>query len=193
MWRTLGALLGLAVIMAVFAGIYYSDDPVVVTERPPAFSVAPGEVSPDFLEPSVPGGEIRVNISVVGGPVDLWVMDQEWLASTIGEGGGFNLSRPFSYHAQYSVLNVSGAHNFTVVADGKTRLAMVFDHGDAYYEDTVPGADAEPVSIAVQTRYLEEEQKSLVLGYVAVVPSVVLILLTLGRQVQRWRRRRRDE
>lgn len=191
MWRTLGALLGLAVIMALFAGIYYSDDTVLVTDRPPAFSVAPGEVQADFLEPSLPGGEIRVNITVTGGAVDLWVMDQEWVASTIGEAGGFNLSRPFSYHAQYSVLNVSGPYNFTVIADGETRLAMVFDHSDAYYDDTAPSADAGPVSIGVQTRYLEEEQKSLFLGYLAVIPSVVLVLLTLGRQVQRSRQRRK--
>lgn len=192
MFRLLVALLGLALFGALFAGIYYAPQNVERRTQSP-FNLMPGEVLSDFKEPSIAGGEVVVNITVVGPPIDLWVMDQEWLETVIDtQEQRFNLSRPFNYHSQWSIIGLSGHRDISFIADGKTRLALVLDHSDAYYNDTVPSDDAGVANVFIQTRYLEEEQKSLVWGYIAAVPSVVLVALTLARKVQRRRSERRD-
>ncbi len=186
MKRTLLALLGLAFFAALFAGLYYAPDVEEVERERAAFSLAPGEIQPDFIERSVRGGTITVNVTIFGGPIDIYVMDQEWASSTLNpEGGGMNLSQPFSYHAQWSRLNVTGAQSWTFIADGETRLAFVLDNSDTYYEDTSPGD--EDVRIHIKTRYLEEEQRSLVYGYLAAIPSVLLVVLTIIKQVRKRR------
>lgn len=183
MFRTLFALLGMAIIGAIFAGVYYAPDNIEKRESYP-FSIAPGDAEDDLLEPSIPGSLIEVNMIILGGPIDLWVMDQEWTEDILDEDEPrLNLSRPFSYHAQWSQKGLTGIVNLTFVADGETRRTLIFDNSDAYYEDTPGSGDV--VRINIQTRYLEEEQKSLILGYIAVLPSVLLVILTLARQIRR--------
>lgn len=191
-FRLIVALLGLALFGALFAGIYYAPENVEKRTSSP-FNLFPGEVRVDFLEPSVADGAVHVTITASGAAIDLWVMDQEWVETVLEPGEArLNLSTPFNYHAQWSVQNLTGEHNLTLVADGRTRLALVLDHSDAYYDDTVPGEEAQVAAVTVQTRYLEEERKSLVLGYIAATPSVLLVVLTIGRKLHRWRKERNE-
>ncbi len=184
------ALLGLSVLGAIFAAVYYSPENVVLRESGvPAFNLAPGEARIDFLEPSIEGGPILVEITVVSGAVDLYLMDQEW-ASTLTSGGTLDISRPFSYHAQWSRIGLNDTYGFTIVADGKTRYGMLIDNADNYYDgDTVPDPDPEngTARIGIQTRYLAEEQRSLILGYIAATPSVLLVGYAFAKKWQRWR------
>lgn len=190
MFRLLFAIFGFAFFGALFAGIYYAPENVERQTQSP-FNLGPGEVRVDFMEPSIEGGTVTINLTIAGGSIDLWVMDQEWVETVLDRGEGrLNLSRPFNHHSQWSMQNLTGQHNLTFTADGQTRLGLVLDHSDAYYSDTAPGED--PVAVQVQTRYLEEETKSLVWGYMAATPSLVLVLLTLGRKYRRWSLHRRD-
>ncbi len=184
------ALIGLSLLGAIFAAIYYSPENVVLRESGvPAFNMAPGEARIDFLEPSIPGGPILVELTVVSGRVDVYLMDQEW-ASSLTREGSLDISKPFSYHAQWSQIGVNDTYSFTILADGKTRYGMLIDNADNYYEgDTVP--DEDPVngtaSIRIQTRYLAEEQRSLMLGYMAATPSVLLVGYAFAKKWQRHR------
>lgn len=186
MRRTLLALLGLGLFGALFAGLYYAPEVESVERERAAFNLAPGEVRPDFIESSIPGGLITVNVTIFGGPIDIWVMDEEWAASTLRGDNGMDLSQPFSYHKEHTRLNITGTQSWTFIGDGATRLAFVLDHGDAHYNDT--GATEEPVRIHIKTRYLEEEERSLVYGYLAATPSVLLVVLTIGKQIRDRRR-----
>ncbi len=187
MKRTMFALLGLAFFAALFAGIYYAPDIEEVERERAAFNLAPGEVQPDFIERSIAGGTITVDLIIFGGPIDVWVMDEEWAASTLHpDQPGMDLSQPFSFHKEHTRLNVSGPQSWTLIADGETRLAFVLDNGDAYYEDTADSGDE--VRVHIKTRYLEEEDRSLVFGYLAAVPSVLLVVLTIMKQVRDRRR-----
>lgn len=184
------ALIGLSLLGALFAAIYYSPENVVLRESGvPAFNLAPGEARIDFLEPSIENGPILVEIVVVSGRVDLYLMDQEW-ASSLTHGGSLDLSQPFSYHAQWSRLGLNESYSFTIVADGKTRYGMLIDNTDNYYEgDTVPEEDPEngTARIRIQTRYIAEEQRSLILGYIAATPSGLLVGYAF---VKKWQRHR---
>lgn len=182
MKRTLLALLGLGLFGGLFAGLYYAPSVESVERERAAFSLAPGEVQPDFIESSIPGGLITVDITIFGGPIDIWVMDEEWAASTLRGENGMDLSEPFSYHAEHTRLNISGEQSWTFIADGATRLAFVLDNADAHYNDTE--STEGPVRIHIKTRYLEEEDRSLIYGYLAATPSVLLVVLTVAKQIR---------
>lgn len=194
MIRLAVALVGLAVFGAVFISIYYDPDNRLRVENPPAFQVAPGEARQTTLQPTIPGTPVAVRLRVTGGPIDLYVMEKEWSDSLAGR-GELNLSRPFSYFADQSRIGLEGTADFALISDGVSELLLVFDNSDNHYlDDTVPdvtGPTQGAVSIEMTVRYLKEEHRSLVLGYLAAVPSVLLVLVTLGRKAWRWRNGRK--
>lgn len=195
MFRLLAALLGLAVLGAVFAGIYYApENHRFHEEGVPAFNPAAGDVRSFGLQPSVRGSPIQVEVHVLAGRIDVYLMEKEWAASLPVPGEGrLGLERPFSFRAEHSAVGVNGTWTTTIVSDGATWHTLVIDNSDNYYaNDTVP-VDNETARVQIVTRYLDEEQRSLVLGYLAVLPSALLVVVTLGRQWMRWRRGRRSK
>ena len=194
MIRLAVALVGLAVFGAVFVSIYYDPDNRLQVENPPAFQVAPGEARQTTLQPTIPGTPIAVHLRVTGGPIDLYVMEKEWSDSLAGR-GELNLSRPFSYFADQSRIGLDGTTDFALISDGVSELLLVFDNSDNHYlDDTAPdvaGPTQGAASIEMTVRYIKEEQRSLVLGYLAATPSILLVLVTLGRKAWRWRNDRR--
>ncbi len=202
MFRLLAALLGLAVVLAVFAGIYYAPENVELRERSGAFNLAAGEVRQEALQPSIPGSDIVVEVEVLQGTIDVYVMDKEW-AGSLPEGGRLHLDAPFSYHAGTSATHVNGTYTFTLRSDGLTWMSVVFDNSDNYYDgDAVPAVDdadangtraddaegAGTARVKVTARFVDEEERSLLLGYLAAVPSVLLVVVTLGRSWSRHRK-----
>lgn len=187
MFRLLAALLGLAVVFAVFAGIYYAPANVALRERGiGAFNLAAGEVRQEGLQPTLAGSDIVVEVEVLEGEVDVYVMDKEW-ASALPSGGRLDLDQPFSYHAALSRTYVNDTHTFTLRSDGRTWTSVVFDNSDNYYDgDAAPDENA-TARIKLTARFVDEEERSLVLGYLAVVPSVLLVVVTLGRSWGRYR------
>ncbi len=197
MIRAITALLGLTIIGAVFAGIHYADGNAELRRNATPFNLAPGEVQDDFIEPSVPGGPITVEITVTLGTVDIYIMDREWEDHVLdSQNKVLNLSKPFSYHKQWSKIGVNGTYTFSLIGDGEKRYAILIDNSDNYYDnDTVPdtrGPGGGAANIRIETRYLAEETKSLVWGFIAATPSIILVIYTLGRQVKRWRREKQD-
>jgi len=187
MVRVTVALLGLAVFGAVFAGIYYAPRNVEVRQvGAPAFQLAPGEAKQSVLQPTIPGTPIAVRIEVTGGPIDLYVMQKDW-SDVLPDAGVLDLSQPFSYYAEHSALGVVGTHDLVLVSDGVTEYLLVFDASDAYYTNDTPPGDG-PAGVRLTTHYVEEQARSLVLGYIAALPSVLLVALTLGRKIARLRR-----
>jgi len=194
MIRLVMALLGLAVFGALFAAIHYAPENRVRVDDAPAFQLAPGEVRQTTLQPTVPGSPIAIRVRVFGGPLDLYVMEKEWSDNLAG-GGRLSLDQPFSFYAEHSLLGLDGTTDFALVSDGVTDYLLVFDNSDNHYVgDTVPDP-ASPtngtVSVQITIRYLEEETRSLVLGYIAAAPSVLLVAFTVGRKVRRWARERK--
>ncbi len=193
MIRLVVALVGLAVFGAIFAAIYYDPENRVQVENPPAFVVAPGEARQTTLQPTIAGTPVAVHLRVTGGAIDLYVMEKEWSDSLAGR-GELNLSRPFSYLADQSRIGLEGTADFALISDGVSELLLVFDNSDDHYlNDTVPdpaGPTQGTVSIEMTIRYLKEEKRSLVLGYIAAAPSVLLVAVTLGRKAWRLRRER---
>lgn len=188
------ALVGLAVFGAVFALIYYDPDNRLQTERAPVFQLAPGEARQTTLQPTDAGTPITVEVHATGGTFDLYVMEKEWSDSLAGE-GRLALERPFSYYAEHSRIGLDREATFALVSDGVTEYLLVFDNSDNHYEnDTVPdltGPTHGTVSISITIRYIEEESRSLMLGYIAAAPSVLLVAFTLGRKLRRWARERK--
>jgi hypothetical protein len=127
-----------------------------------------------------------VRIEVTGSPIDLYVMEKDWSNQLAGE-GILRLDQPFSYYADRSVFNITGSHDLVLVSDGATEYLLVFDATDTYYDDDTPPGTA-PSGIRLTTHYVEEQTRSLVLGYIAAVPSILLVALTLGRKLARLRR-----
>lgn len=189
------ALVGLAVFGAVFALIYYDPDNHLQTENAPAFQLAPGEARQTTLQPTIAGTPISVEVFVTGGPFDLYVMEKEWSDHLAGE-GRLSLEQPFSYYAEHSRIGLDRAATFSLVSDGVTEYLLVFDNSDNHYlGDTVPDPDGPTggaVSVQITIRYLEEETRSLVFGYIAAAPSVLLVAFTLGRKIRRWVRERKE-
>lgn len=181
------ALLGLAVFGALFAGVYYAPRNLEPREEgAPAFQLAPGEAKQSVLQPTIAGTPIVVRVEVTGSPVDLYVMEKDWSDSLAGQ-GSLSLDQPFSYYSEHSRFNVTGTHDLVLVSDGKTEYLLVFDATDTYYaDDTPPGT--QPSGIRLTTHYVEEQSRSLLFGYIAAVPSVLLVALTLGRRMVRLRR-----
>jgi len=188
----LAFLLGAAIIAAVFAGIYYApgNDEARVNGWP-AFNLAPGEVRQDGIQPSVPDSPIAVQIEVITGEVDIYVMDKEWAAS-LPQQGSLRLDAPFSYYQDLSASRVNTSHTFTIISDGETWFSVVFDNSDNYYDDDAVPAEDAVAELRVTVRYLEQEDRSLLLGYVAVVPSILLVVVTLGRVARRHLRARKE-
>lgn len=181
------ALLGLAVFGALFAGLYYAPRNVLPREEgAPAFQLAPGEAKQSVLQPTVAGTPIVVQVHVTGSPIDLYVMEKDW-SDGLPRGGVLQLDQPFSYYAEHTLLGITGTHDIVLVSDGTTEYLLVFDASDSFYaDDTLPGAESSGVQLT--THYVEEQTRSLVLGYIAALPSLLLVVLTLGRKVVRLRR-----
>lgn len=189
MIRLVIALVGLAVFGAIFAGIYYDADNLTQKEEgAPAFRLAPGEAEQTTLQPTLAGSPILVRVRSFGGSIDVYVLEKEW-SDVLPVAGRLSLDRPFSYDARHSVLGLNGSAEFTLISDGKTSYNIVFDNSDNFYDnDTAPDPAAPAAGqadILVTIRYLEDERRSLLLGYVAVVPSIVLVMVTLGRKLLR--------
>ncbi len=191
MIRLIVALLGLTVFGAVFAGIYYAPGNVRFKEDGvPSFSLAAGEARQTTLQPTIPGTPIVVAVQSFGGPFDLYVMEAEWSGPLAGN-GRLRLDRPFAYLAEHSAIGLAGATEFVLPSDGVTSYVLVFDNSDAYYRnDTLPdpaSATNGTVSVQLTVRYLEQETRSLVLGYLAAAPSVTLVAITLARKIRHHR------
>lgn len=188
MFRFFVFLIGTSVLAAVFAGIYYApENHQARVEGSPAFNLAPGEVRQDGLGPTIPDTPIVVTIEVLSGEVDVYVMDKEW-ASRLPQDFALSLQEPFSFYRDHSATHVNGSHEFTIVSDGETWYSIVFDNSDNVYEGDA--ASNETARLKVTVRYIDDEQRSLVLGYIAATPSVLLVLVTFGRQ---WLRHRRNK
>ena len=144
------ALLGLAVFGALFAGVYYAPRNLEPREAgAPAFQLAPGEAKQSVLQPTIAGTPIVLRIEVVGGPIDLYVMEKDWSDSLAGQ-GSLSLDQPFSYFADRSRFNVTGTLDIVLVSDGVTDHVVVFDATDTYYEDDTPPG-TQPVGIQLTT------------------------------------------
>jgi hypothetical protein len=182
-------LLGLTVVGAVFATIYYAPDNLDLKEKgAPAFQLAPGEAEQTTLDPVVPGSPMLVQVRAVGGPFDLYVLAAEW-SDILPKGGQLHLDHPFSYDAKRSIIGLNGTAEFTLVSDGVTPYDLILDNSDSYYaNDTVPDLHSPTngtVSVQITVRYLVQEHRTLILGYVAAAPSVLLVLVTAGRKIHR--------
>lgn len=188
MLRITVALLGFAVFGAMFAAAYYQPTEVERELPSPKFRLAPGEMAPDFIEPGAKGENITVNVTVVeGGPIDVYVMDMEnlTLRALNGTTYGFNMSDRVSYNQTYSAFNITGYHNFTFVADGENRTALLIA-SRMPYNDSQPRSE-QVTEVSVQMRYWDREDRSLVMAYVMATPSVLLIGYTIYRRVRRHR------
>lgn len=194
MFRSLVFLLGTAILGAFMAGVYYGPDSVELKERATSRNLAPGDVQQDGIQPSLAGSDIVYTIEVLEGTIDVYVMQKEW-ATDLALAGDLHLDRPFSYYAALSATHVNGTHTFTIQSDGVTWYSVVLENADNYYAGDAGEGDGENASetarLRVTARFLEEERRSLTFGYIAAAPSVLLVAVTLGRQAQRWRRRRR--
>lgn len=194
MIRLTVALVGLVVFGALFAAIYYDPDNRLKTETSPAFQLAAGEVRQTVLQPTIAGTPIAIELRTEGNPFDLYVMEKDW-SDALAQDGRLSLDGPFSYDASRSRIGLQGEAVFAILSDGQTEHVLVFDNSDNHYaNDTVPdlnGTNAGTISIQITIRYIEEESRSLVLGYLAAAPSVLLVLFTLGRKVKRLRDERR--
>lgn len=182
-FRILVGLIGLAVFGAVFAGL--AQDAASHRRSSTAFQIAPGEARTDQVQPGSGDGNITVDVEVVQGVVDIFVVEAALTPDLVR--GQLRLDRPFSYRAEYSRLHVAG--NLSVELPADTTYDIVLDNSDAYYE-----GDATPDGVAVvelKVRYPVDEKGSLVLGVVAALPSLLLVGFTLARALRRHGRRRR--
>lgn len=184
--RTLVALLGLAAFLALFAGIHYSSDRVTFEEESlPAFVMAPGEVRSTAFQPTLPDTVVHIHLDIQGGPIDAYVMPSEQ-AARLPMGGSLRLDAPFSYDARWSRTNVSDTTEIRIVSDGRTWHDLILDNSDNHYD-----GDAQPTGTAtvhLTARYIAVEERSLVLAYFAVLPSILLVTLTVVRKLRRLRR-----
>lgn len=191
MIRLTVALVGLIVFGAVFAFIYYDPDNEVKVRSAPVFQLAPGEARQTVLQPTIAGTPIVVQLNIVGNPIDIYLLEKDW-SDPLARDGRLNLDQPFSHDAARSRVGVTGLIEFAIVSDGQTDYVLVFDNGDNYYaNDTTPLNDTQgTVSIQMTVRYVEEEERSLLLGYIAAAPSVILVAITLGRKLRRLQTQR---
>lgn len=185
MLRITVALLGFAVFGAMFAAAYYQPTEVERELPTPKFRLAPGEMSPDFIEPGAKGENITVNVTVVtGGPVDVYVMNMEnlTLRALNGTTYGFNLSERVAYNQTYSAFNLTGYHNFTFQADGENRTALLIA-SRMPYNGSRP-LQEQVTEVSVEMRFWDREDRSLVMAYLLAMPSVLLIGYTLYRRIR---------
>lgn len=190
MFRAVVFLLGAAVLGAFMAAVYYAPDSVELRESATAYNPGPGDIQQDTVHPSLPGSDITYHVEVLQGTVDVYVMEQDWAASLAAD-GNLALDQPFSYLSEFSKTHVNGSHSFTIQSDGVTSYVIVFDNTDNFYEgDAGENGTQENARIRTTARFLEEEERSLTFGYLAAIPSVLLVLVTFGRQYWRWRNER---
>ncbi len=190
MMRSMIFLVGASVLGAIFAAAYYSPESLEFHEASSAYNLGPGEVRQDTVHPTLPGSDIVYEINVLQGEIDVYVMERVWAGSLSG-GGDLDLSQPFSFDAALSKTHVNGTFSFIIQSDGETSYSVVFDNGDNYYEgDAGEGGTPETARVSTSVRFVEEEARSLTFGYLATIPSILLVVVTLGRQVKRWQRNR---
>lgn len=197
MLKLLAPLFGFAIFGALFAGLYYVPDEVERSIGTPKYRLGPGEVAPDYIEPAAFGENISVNIKVLsGGPIDVYLLDMDNLTFRVlnGTNRGFDVNGtdPF-YNRTYSAQNVTAGHNFTFVADGENRWAVVLVSAVRPHPDP-QNATREELSaliteVSVDMRYLDSERKSLVWGYILAAPSLGLVGVAFWL---RWKRGIRD-
>ncbi len=193
MFRSLVFLVGASLLGAFLAAVYYAPESSELRVNSSAYNPSVGEIRQDTVHASLPGAPILYEIEVLAGTIDVYVMEREWAASTAG-GGDIRLDEPFSYIADLSATHVNGSYSFTIESDGKTAYVVVFDNSDNFYAGDA-GEDAENATTArVKTtvRFFAEEDQSLTFGYLAAIPSVLLVLVTFGRQVWRWNKERHE-
>jgi len=192
MFRVVASLVGLAVMGALFAGIYYAPDNQELRDiGPPAFAPSPGEVRSFGIEPSLEGYPILVQVTVISGEVDVYVLDREWGNELLAtDQARIDLERPFNFHAQWSRSHVNGTFETTIVSDGETFYTLLIDNSDNHYEgDAVPDPENGTAEVRITTRYVDTEKRTLVYAYLAATPSILLVAFALGRQGVRLRRR----
>ncbi|MDX1610737.1 MAG: hypothetical protein R3185_00095 [Candidatus Thermoplasmatota archaeon] len=190
MLRITVALLGFAVFGAMFAAAYYQPSEVERELPTPKFRLAPGEMVPDFIEPGAQGELVTVNLTVLqGGPVDAYLMNMENLTLNALNGTtyGFEIGDNVSYNPVYSRTNISATYNFTFIADGQNRTALLiasrmpFNASHPAENRYTPENTTE---VSVTMRYTATEQRSLVIGYLMATPSVLLISYVLYRHAR---------
>lgn len=188
MSRLAWALGGLAALGAVAAFFYVKPGPAGVEESElERYNLAPGDVRVEGLEPGRPGEAIRVTVSP-SGPIDVYVVEAEWTDPLLEE-GRLDLSGPFSFHAEWSRVGLAGEAILEIPSDGVTAYRLLLDHSDNFYDgDAVP--DGAIVHVDVEVRYPDRESHSLLLGYLATLPSILLVAFTVARKVRRRRRLR---
>lgn len=190
MYRSLVFLLGTAILAAFMAAVYYAPENAEVREEDTAYNLGPGEVQQDTVHPSLPGSDIVYEVDVRHGVIDVYVLEQEWATPTAGA-GALDLSQPFSYRSDLSKTHVNGTYTFSILSDGKTSYIVLFDNGDNFYEGDAGEDGSEQARVRTTVRFLAEEERSLTLGYIATVPSILLVVVTLGRQYVRWQKGRK--
>lgn len=191
MFRSLVFLVGAAVLGAFMAAVYYAPDNIEHREQASTRSLAAGDVQQDGLQPSLEGSDIVYHIEVLEGKIDVYVMDKEW-ATGLVVGGDLHLQQPFGYYKSLSAQNVTGQYTFTIKSDGETWYSVVFDNSDSFYRgDAGENEAVETARLHTTVRFIDEEARSLTFGYFAVLPSVILVAVTFGRQANRWRLRRK--
>ena len=82
--------------------------------------------------PTVAGTQVSVELRVVGGPIDAYLMDREW-ADRLADGGTLNLTQPFNYDAANSRIRLNGSAELSLTSDGRTEHMLVLDNSDTYY------------------------------------------------------------
>ncbi len=190
MKRLLVFLIGSSVLGALLAAVYYAPGNLEFRNASSAYNLGPGDVAQDTVHPTVPGSPIAYEIEVRAGEIDVYVMEQSWAAS-LSRAGEIDLSQPFSYDAALSKTKVNGTFSFVITSDGATSYVVVFDNSDNYYHgDAGEGEEPGTARVSTSVRFVEEEARSLTFGYLATIPSVLLVVVTVGRKVRRWRRAR---
>ncbi len=185
MRRLIIVLLGFAVFGAMFAAAFYQPQDVERELPSPKFRLAPGEMAPDFIEPGARGENITVNITVLeGGPAAAYLMNMENLTlhALNGTTYGFELTENVSYDRDLSRENITDTYNFTFVADGENRTALLI--GSQMPPNASRNASENVTSVAVQMRYTATEQRSLLMGYLLAAPSVLLVGYVVYRRAR---------
>ncbi|HLF15972.1 MAG TPA: hypothetical protein VI796_00865, partial [Candidatus Thermoplasmatota archaeon] len=137
-----------------------------------AFNLAPGSVRGDGIQPTGAGEPIEVRVTPDGGAIDVYVVDAEWARNLPGD-GELDLTRPFSYHAEWSRLHVDRPTEIVLRSDGVTSYTLLLDNSDNYYAgDAVPDlSDGGVVGVELEVRYVDLEHTSLLLGALATLPA----------------------
>lgn len=176
MWRIVVALLGFALFGTMFAAAYYQPRDVERELSTPRFRLGPGEMQPDFVEPGAAGENITVNISVLqGGPIDVYMMNMENLTLNALNGSAykFELGENVSYDRDLSRTNITSTYNFTFTTDGENRSVLLI--GSRMPENPSRPPEENVTAVSVEMRYMETEQRSLIMGGLLASPSAILI------------------